>query len=284
MKSNRTSSMQKTLGGNVCGPRFLGGGESPERYCSTVNPNVSGVLLPLLVVDSAKRESRCTATSAQPLILGVCDSRNVPEVVNAVVAPISVPVVNFVLRQFAMDVEPCEVMRQEFNLADADNSVAMRIDPPGDFTGARTAFCPHKNTGFRVVCKRLTQFRLRHVIAPTERRENLSRLFVFGFVALQPSPNRRPRNLKQLCQRRYGPSVLTQRLNQAAAGSPLNDSSAAGIVSRDGRKRWAPMLERFSVYFHWVNCKRLGNVPLARCADSVVAPNSTLAQAGDGGA
>ena len=29
--------------------------------------------------------------------------------------------------------------------------------------------------------------------------------------------------------------------------------------------------------------KRLGNVPLARCADSVAAPNSTLAQAGDGG-
>ena len=29
---------------------------------------------------------------------------------------------------------------------------------------------------------------------------------------------------------------------------------------------------------------RLGNVPLARCADSVAAPNSTLAQAGDGGA
>ena len=28
---------------------------------------------------------------------------------------------------------------------------------------------------------------------------------------------------------------------------------------------------------------RLGNVPLARCADSVAAPNSTLAQAGDGG-
>lgn len=29
---------------------------------------------------------------------------------------------------------------------------------------------------------------------------------------------------------------------------------------------------------------RLQNVPLARCADSVAAPNSTLAQAGDGGA
>ena len=33
----------------------------------------------------------------------------------------------------------------------------------------------------------------------------------------------------------------------------------------------------------WVDA-RLGNVPLERCADSVAAPNSTLAQAGDGGA
>jgi hypothetical protein len=114
---------------------------------------------PLVLVPSHAEEATLGDASWAAKVLLVVRRADVPNVPNAVVPAISVDVVNLLVRELSVNVQPCKPMCQPDHSIDADRDVPVGIGASGDRASrASTAFhAPAKYSGLQVVVKYLAK-------------------------------------------------------------------------------------------------------------------------------
>jgi len=178
MDLERVRRVVNSLGFNVSHVRFFSGFKSAEVQALSVckaNPRLEFSL----AQSNAHQAGNVVGPSLLP-VLRVPLIGYIAQVLNSVVRPFAVDMVDDAARPFSMNVKPSKSMRLPVFPHEPDASVAFATCMPGNLPGLRkpaSAFAPRKNASFGIIMQQLFQECLHfyivgfsHVIAPFQRR------------------------------------------------------------------------------------------------------------------